>query len=101
MRNSEIRAMSAIDAAHFLRVHVTLWRAVFRAGKNGVKHTWIQMGGKGPLLNQGETLCGRTMLPTTGNDWENIYIKAHCSTCETKLALLKEQAHISGKSRGR
>jgi len=80
------------DAAAYLLRSLTLWRAVFLAKRNGVKHVWISVGGKGPLLNQGVTLCGQILLPTFKLDWENIYIKRRCPTCDRKLALVRRVA---------
>lgn len=92
MKNKEIRAIPQVDAA---RLHGILaktgWLATYGFDKRRVQHIWVQLGGQGPLLNRGRTLCERVLLPTVKGDWENVvYDRRHCPACKVKMELLGE-----------
>lgn len=92
MHNKHIRAMPRADASSLYSRIGDRWRATFGFRIDAVLHAWVHLVGQGPLRACGETLCGRTLLTTDQDDWENIVTKRHCPVCHKKLELLKETA---------
>jgi hypothetical protein len=101
MHNKHIREMRQGDAKQLykelLEEGLFAWRATLGFRIDAVLHIWTQLTGVGQFTNKGVTLCGKTMLSTSKDDWENIVTKRHCPTCASKLELLKRQAGVERK----